>query len=117
MEWADLINAGIPISAGDPLAMLKAESAIDWMLEHTTLDIDKGSLESITKLPACAKLFIVKFSETVSRKQGVTSQNIEGMSQSFSDGDQSSMILQLANTLLRPYLKSQVRVFPAKRRW
>ena len=117
MERTDFINAGIPISATDPLAMLKAEAALDWMQENTTLEIDKGSTDTIAALPACAKLFIVKYGETVGRKQGVASQSIEGMSQSFNVGDQSALILQLANTLLGPYLKSQVRAFPAKRRW
>lgn len=117
MERTDLINAGIPISAGDPLAVLKAEAALDWMREHTTLAIDTGSAEEIAALPACAKLFVVKYAETISMKQGVASQSIEGMSQSFHDGDRAALIVQLANTLLGPYLKSQARAFPAKRRW
>lgn len=117
MTAEELHAAGIPCTAGDALATLKAEAALDWMLENTTLEFDKGSTESISALPACAKLFVVKYSEAVSLKQGVASQSIEGLSLSFNSGDQSALIWQLANTLLGAYLKSQVRVFPAKRRW
>lgn len=109
--------AGIPVAEGDTLAVLKAEAALDWMQEHTTLEFDKGSAESIAALPSCAKLFVVKYSEAMSLKQGVASQSIEGLSMSFNGNDQTAMVWQLANSLLGSYMKSQVRVFPAKRRW
>lgn len=117
MTAAELNAAGIPITAGDALAVLKAEAALDWMQEHTTLDFDKGNADTISALPACAKLFVVKYSEAVSLKQGVASQSIEGLSLSYHGSDQSALIWQLAHSLLGAYLKSQVRVFPAKRRW
>lgn len=109
--------AGIPIAKGNALAVLTAEAALDWMQEHTTLEFKKEDAESLKALPSCAKLFIVKYGETISLKQGVASQSIEGMSMSFHEGNRTSQIMQLANTLLGPYMKSQVRVFPAKRRW
>lgn len=117
MNVAELINAGIPLAEGDTLAALKAEAALDWMQENTTLKIDKKDVSTIEALPACAKLFVVKYSEAVSLKQGVASQSIEGLSMSFHESDRSAMIWQLANTLLGAYLKSQVRVTPARRRW
>ena len=116
MTAAEYIAAGIPV-ADDALAILRAESALDWMQENTTLEFDRGSAETISALPSCAKLFVVQYCELLSAKQGVASQSIEGLSQSYFDSDQSKKIWQLANTLLRGYLKSQVRVFPAKRRW
>lgn len=117
MTAAEYTAAGIPIAEGNALSVLKAEAALDWMRENTTLEIDKANVESIKALPASAKLFVVQYSDLLSAKQGVASQSIEGLSMSFFDGDQSAKIWQLANTLLRPYLKSQVRAFPAKRRW
>lgn len=118
MTAAELIAAGIPLAGEDALAVLNAEAAFDWMQEHTTLEFDKADMESIKALPACAKLFVVKYSEVLKRTAGMTSQSIEGLSMSFDAGsDVSTSILALANTLLRGYLKSQVRVFPAKRRW
>ena len=117
MTHEELKAAGIPLAEGDVMAVLKAEAALDWMKEHTTLEFDKGSAESIKALPSCAKLFVVKYSEALSLKQGVASQSIEGLSMSFNGNDQAALIWQLANSLLGAYLKSQVRVFPAKRRW
>ena len=112
-----LIAAGIPLTGSDALSVLKAEAALDWMQDHTTLEFDKGDEKTIAALPSCAKLFVVQYCELLSMKQGVASESIEGMSQSFFESDQAAKIWQLANTLLGKYIKSQVRVFPAMRRW
>lgn len=117
MKAEELIAAGIPISGGDAVAVLRAEAALDWMLENTTLQFDKAKTASIEALPACAKLFVVKFCEVIKTHEGVASQSIEGLSQSFNTADKGAVLWQLANTLLGAYLKSQVHVFPAKRRW
>ena len=112
-----LTQAGIPVSA-DPVAVLHAEAALDWMREITTLQIDKADAASIVALPASAKLFVVKFGEVMQRRTGVTSQSIEGLSMSFDASENAvSSIWALASTLLGGYLKSQVRVTPARRRW
>lgn len=114
---ADILKAAdIPVS-NDAVALLQAESAFDWMLANTTLAFNKDDAESIKALPACAKLFVVKYSEAMSLREGVASQSIEGLSQSFKATDKSTALWQLANSLLGDYLKSQVRVIPAKRRW
>lgn len=118
MDAKVLIAAGIPVSEGDAVAVLRAEAALDWMQENTTLQFDKADAATITALPACAKLFVVKYGEALKRKAGVTSQSIEGMSQSFDASENAaSTIWALARTLLGGYLKSQVRVTPARRRW
>lgn len=112
-----LTAAGIPVS-NDALAVLRVEAALEWMQEHTTLQFDVNDAESISALPATAKLFVVKYGETMQRKAGVTSQSIEGLSMSFDASDDgTATIWALANTLLSGYLKSQVRVTPARRRW
>lgn len=112
-----LISADIPISDGNAMDVLKAEAALDWMLANTTLSFSKEDAPSIAALPACAKLFVVKYSEAMSLREGVASQSIEGLSMSFNTADKSSVLWQLAESLLGGYLKSQVRVHPAKRRW
>lgn len=117
MNAEELIAAGIPLGATNAITLLNAEAALDWISEHTTLVFDKEDVSTIEALPASAKLFVVKFTETLKRREGVQSQSIEGMSQSFSTQDKSTLIYQLAQSLLGSYLKSQVRVFPAKRRW
>lgn len=118
MDAKTLIDAGIPIPADDAAAALYAEAALDWMLNNTTLQFDKAEAATITALPASAKLFVVKYGEVMRRKAGVTSQSIEGLSQSFATGDDAAAaIWALANTLLSGWMKSQVRVTPARRRW
>lgn len=115
MTAEELNAAGIPISGGN--AALYAEAALDWMQEHTTLEFDRSDAESLAALPACAKLFVMKFAETMRIKSGVASQSIEGLSQSFSTTDTAALIWQLAESLIGKYLKSQVRVTPAMGRW
>lgn len=118
MTADDFVSAGIPLNQNDAVAALRAEAALEWIAEHTTITFDKMDADSIKSIPACAKLFIVKFCETMRIKAGVTSQSIEGLSQSFDATESTStLIWSLANSLLQGYLKSQVRVFPAKRRW
>lgn len=118
MTKAEMLTAaGIPVS-NDALAVLRVEAAFDWMKQNTTLQFDVNDAETITALPATAKLFVVKYGEAMQRKSGVTSQSIEGLSMSFDASENAtSMIWALANTLLSGYLKSQVRVTPARRRW
>ncbi len=96
---------------------LVRKAALEWLAEYTTLNIDLSSPEAYTSLPSRAQLFVEKYTELLTRKTGVASQSIEGLSQSFASTDSSTIIWQLANTLLRGDLKSQVTVFPAVRRW
>lgn len=117
MTADELKQAGIPVEESDELSLLRAESALDWIAENTTLEVDKSNPESIAGLPACAKLFVVKYSEIMAMRQGVSSQSIEGMSLSFNTADQSAQVYQLARSLLGGYMRSQVQVIPAKRRW
>lgn len=117
MKAEDLIAAGIPISGNDASEVLRAEAALDWMAKNTTLQFDKADTESIEALPACAKLFVEQYSDLLGQRVGVSSQSIEGLSMSFDTTDKATMLWQIARNLLGPYLKSQVRVFPAKRRW
>lgn len=117
MDAKTLNAAGIPVR-DDAMEVLRAEAALDWMQEHTTLRIDKADAAALAALPACAKLFVMRFGEVMRRKAGVTSQSIEGMSQSFDANESTvSAIWAQASTLLGGYIKSQVRVTPAQRRW
>jgi TusA-related sulfurtransferase len=113
---AALISAGIPLSGTDGTDILKATAALEWIRDNTTLEVDLEDPASIEKLPATAKLFVSKYVEVLSLKEGVSSQSIEGLSMSFNTADKSAMLWQLASTLLGKYLR-QVRFTPAKRRW
>lgn len=118
MTAAEFIAAGIPLSGKDAVEVLRAEAALDWLKQNTILTFDKADLESINALPASAKLFVIKYGETMRLQGGVSSQSIEGLSQSFDTSTSTgTLIWALANSLLQGYIKSQVRVFPAKRKW
>lgn len=97
---------------------LFVKAALEWIIDHTTIEVDLENLEAYKKLPARVQLFVQKYSELMQHKTGVTSQSIEGLSMSFdTSGDVNTSIWALANALLNDDLKSQVRVFPARRRW
>ena len=121
MTIDDYREAGILIAGDEATAPLIAEAGLDWMIEHTTLEFDKADPESIKALPACAKLFVVKFAEISRRAAGMTSQSIEGMSMTFGGTVDSAgagtLIWQYADMFLQPYMKSRVQFFPAQRRW
>lgn len=91
---------------------LTGNAAIEWLNENTTVDTT-----DITKMSASAKLFIKKFASITDLPVGITSESIEGLSQSFDNSDKSAMIWQVAEELLSPYLKSRVRFVSAKRTW
>lgn len=104
-------QAGIPLSGNDASELLKANAALEWLTENTTLEV-----EPIEKLPASAKLFVGKYVEIMSLNTGVSSQSIEGLSMSFATTDKGAMLWHLAQSLLGHYLR-QVKFYPAKRRW
>lgn len=114
-------EAGILIAGDENVAPLIAEAGLDWIVEHTTLKVDKADPESIKALPACAKLFVVKFAEISNRAAGMTSQSMEGMSMTFGGTIDSAgagtLIWQYADMYLKPYMKPSVQFFPAQRRW
>lgn len=116
IDAAALIGAGIPISVNDDAATLRAVAALEWMKENTTLEFSMDDPESIKALPATAKLFVTKYGEVLSMKQGVASQSIEGLSMSFASTDKTTMIWELASALLGGSLR-QARFIPARRRW
>lgn len=97
---------------------LMTRSALEWLSENTTIPVDLNDPDATISLPARAQLFVQKFVALMKRSPGVTSQSIEGLSQSFDAGsDVNASIWALARALLQGDLKSQVKVTPARRRW
>lgn len=105
-------NAGILIS--DELA---GNAALEWINENTTLLIDLNDFNSINNMPNAAKLFVVKYSEISTANASVSSESIEGLSQSFKSTGSSNMIWDIAESLLGQYLKSRVKFLPVSSRW
>lgn len=106
-----IVQAGI-FPQADLQDCLWVESGLGWLRVHTTLPIDKLSLE---ELPAGAKLFLQKYGDVMERG-GVQSESIEGLSQSFTDDSTESMLIQLAQNLLPEYF-SGFRFVPKVQQW
>lgn len=107
----------LPIKANSK-TLLYINSALEWLEEHTTLEFDKNSIESVQALPASAKLFLIKCcTEILSKNMDVTSESIAGMSKSYSGKSVETLMLNSAKQLLRKYLKPNVRCYPCKKRW
>ena len=107
-----IAEAGIPVGTDDE-TLISVESAVEFIENNTTLKIDMSDLGS---LPAGAKLFIVKYTEIMSNA-GIESESLGGMSQSFDTDSSTSLLWDLLNYLLGKYMKSQVSVVQAGRRW
>lgn len=116
MTVEELTNAGLPITA-DEINCLFVDSALDWIIDNTTLDFDKNNVEEIKALPSSVKLFILKYKEIMSTDSMVTSESIEGLSQSFNSTDKNVLLYQLAQQLLGKYLKSALSFVQSEKRW
>ena len=109
-EQIQSLNIGIDVD--DNTAFLSANAALEWITENTTIDTT-----DIEHLPYRAKLFISKFCEVNAVQSGISSESIDGLSQSFTSGDNASMIWDLAYSLLSGDIKNRVRFVTAERKW
>lgn len=96
---------------------LTIQAAYEWVLANTTLEFDFNDPDELEALPACVKLFVAKFCDVMNMPVGVTSESIEGMSQSFDGTQKQWLISQYADELLGGYLKSGATFFRARNRW
>ena len=101
----------------DSRTVLIVESGFEWVLDNTTLEFDINDEEELKALPACVKLFVSKFADINLLDVCVSSESIEGLSQSFDTSDKSAMIWQQAEELLYKYLKSRIQFIPAEKRY
>ena len=111
-EQVESLNLGIaPI---DTRTILIVESGLEWVRDNTTLKIDMDNLEALS---SSVRLFLVKFFDVQMLSTGITSESIEGMSQSFDTSDKKALIWQYAEELLGNYLIRGIRFISAKNRW
>lgn len=101
----------------DERVTLIIESGLEWVKQNTTLNFDMNNDEDLKALPSTVRLFLTKFFDVQMMSAGVTSESIEGLSQSFDTGDKSAMIWQFAEELLSPYLISRVKFVAAQKKW
>lgn len=115
IEQVKALNLAIqPI---DEKTCLRVESAFAWVLENTTLEFDVTDIEKLKALPAQVRLFVSDYCELMSISVGVSSENIEGLSQSFKAESKKAQIWELAENYLDKWLVSPVRFVAATSRW
>ena len=110
--WIDALELGIPLG---PLQRLAVDSAFAWLAENTTLNLDPEMPPE--EIPANVKMFIIKFVQLVARDGSVTSQSIEGLSQSFNSEDIWLQLRRYAQELFGAEYVSDVRFIRAVRQW
>lgn len=114
-EQVNLLKLGIaPVN--DRTCLL-VESALHWVLDNTTLKFDINNNTDLEALQPNVRLFVVKYVDIMSMTGGVTSESIEGLSQSFDTTKKSDLLWQFAEELLDKWLVSRVRFVAATSKW
>lgn len=110
MEQIENLKLGLTIDAQTEI-MLKA--GVEWIENNTIIDT-----ADIENFPNCAKLFLIKFTEIQNMPTGVSSESIQGLSQSFNTDSKADMIWDIAYSLLGDYIKDgTVRFVCASPKW
>ena len=109
-----LKDAGIFPDA-DAQDCMWVESGLEWLKAYTTLPLGTIDGDTLSALPAGAKLFLQQYRDTV-QGGNVTSESIEGLSQSFSSDGICNSLIALAQGLL-PKWFTAVRFVPKQQQW
>lgn len=117
MTLEQVATLKLGISPINERVILIVESALEWVQKNTTLDFDINNDDDLKALPSCVRLFIIKFFDIQMLTAGITSESIEGLSQSYDTSDKSTLIWQFAEELLSDYLVSRVKFVSAVDRW
>ena len=108
-----MADYGLPIDTSNAEVSIMVESALDWVENNTTLEIDREN-----ELPNNVKMFVIKFCDLMSQTAVVTSESLGGMSQSFSTSSGTGFALaELASQLFGSAYKGRNRFIPAVSRW
>ena len=107
-QQIEALNLGVTLS---PKYILVIQSAFSWIAQNTTLEVDYDAVQPYVKL------FVLKYMEVMALRAGVSSQGIEGLSQSFNDADIGQLIRQYARDLLGAEYVSDARFVQAVDRW
>ena len=114
-EQVEKLELGIaPI---DSQSVLMVESALNWINDNTTFNVDHEDDEALGKLTANIKLFVIKYVDIMSMRPGISSESLGGMSQSFDSTTKSDLLWQYAYELLGDSVRSQFSFTSAKSRW
>lgn len=113
LEQAESLNLGIPIN---DKTLIIIETALDLVLSRTSIKFDKNDHEDLIKIPARVKLFVMKYLELMGIREGVASQSISNLSQSFFQ-NKNERFNDLLNEILGDDLISEVKFVGAVNRW
>ena len=113
MEQVEKLNLGIPIN---DKSIIIIETAIDLVLSRTSIKFDKNKDDDLSKIPARVKLFVTKYFELMEIQEGVASQTITNLSQSFHQ-NKNERFNELINEILGNDLISEVKFVGAVNRW
>lgn len=117
MTVEELARLSLPIETSKANA-LYVGAAIDWLNNHTKLQVDKEHLQdSVEALPDGAKLFLCRYCEILSTDGNIASESIGGMSQTFANASKAQQLWQIASELMGSYLKGQVSSIPNVSKW
>lgn len=103
----DVLTAGILPDATDEDAVWVG-AGLNWMEAHTTFRMDGRTLD---RIPPGAKIFLRKYRELI-EQFGISSESIEGLSQSFTSDALDDALKTLADTLLPEYAPPAVTFYP-----
>lgn len=117
MTREQVTNLKLGILPVDDRTILFVESALNWVNNNTSLTIDYNDDEVLNKLPANVKLFVIKYIDLMTLSAGVSSESIEGLSQSYDTTSKADLLWQYANELLGSYMRSQMTFTSAKSGW
>lgn len=117
MTIEELQVLNLPVEITDE-SCIYVESALEWILQNTTYVFNPANVDDVRALPSSVKLFIKHYTDVMNKSIGVTSESLGGMSQSFDTTAIDELLWQYANALIgNRFLKSRVRIVPAKRKW
>lgn len=117
MTIDNIKELNLPIGIVTDLTCLQVDSALEWIRDNTTLEFELNDIESIKALPSGVRLFILKYIEVFSLNAGISSESIEGLSQSFNTRQNDKLLKQYAKTFLSKYLKPNVKFISAQQYW
>lgn len=116
MTVETLTRLQIPIAPVDDTACMYAECALGWINNNTSLKYDLNNLPE--SLPSNVRLFILKYFELMNNNPGVTSESIQGLSQSFAGPERTGLLLwEYASELLGEYMTGAMAAVPAEAPW
>ena len=101
----------------DDRTVIIIESGLEWVQKNTTLEFDKENDEELKALPSCVRLFLIKYFDVNMLSVGVSSESIDGLSQSFSQSKKEDLIWDSAYSTLGDYMNSAIQFIPAQRRF